>query len=140
MIVVEAKEDSGSLITVEYALEQGRNVLAVPGRSVDVLSTGCNRLIRDGAQILLDPKELPSLLGIPEKEAAERRTEKMKEAENGLSEEKRLVLDALSQDPSSFDSLLERLPLRSGQLAQALLDLQLSGYICEISKNVYIKY
>lgn len=140
VIVVEAKKDSGSLITVEFALEQGRNVLAVPGRSGDALSIGCNRLIRDGAQILLDPGELPALLGLPEKEAAERRAGKMKEAEKGLSEEKRLVLAALSQDPSSFDSLLARLPLRSGQLAEALLDLQISGYISEISKNVYIKY
>ena len=140
VIVVEAKDDSGSLITVNFALEQGRNVFAVPGRSVDALSIGCNRLIRDGAQILLCAEELPSLLGISEKEAEERRARQVKKTEKGLTEDEKLVLSSLSQDPVSFDSLLERLPMRSGQLAEILLNLQISGYIFEISKNVYIKY
>lgn len=140
VIVVEAKEDSGSLITVDFALEQGRNVLAVPGRSGDVLSTGCNRLIREGAQILLCAEELPALFGLTDRKAEELRAKQMEKTEAGLDEEQRLVLSALSRDPVSFDSLLGTLPLGSGKLAGVLLDLQISGYICEIAKNVYIKY
>ena len=97
-------------------------------------------MIRDGAQILLCAEELPSLLGISEKEAEERRARQVKKTEKGLTEDEKLVLSSLSQDPVSFDSLLERLPMRSGQLAEILLNLQISGYIFEISKNVYIKY
>lgn len=58
VIVVEAREKSGTLITVDMALEQGREVYAVPGRITDRLSDGCNRLIRQGAVPLLNPEEL----------------------------------------------------------------------------------
>ena len=57
VIVVEARKKSGTLITVDMALEQGKEVYAVPGRLVDDLSSGCNYLIRNGAGILLDMEE-----------------------------------------------------------------------------------
>ena len=50
-MVIEAKKKSGSLITVEYALEQGKSVYALPGRVGEALSEGCNNLIFQGAQI-----------------------------------------------------------------------------------------
>lgn len=58
VLVIEAKERSGTLITVDMALEQGREVYAVPGRTTDPLSRGCNRLIRQGAEIVMSPQEL----------------------------------------------------------------------------------
>ena len=58
VLVVEAKERSGTLITVDMALEQGREVYALPGRVTDALSRGCNRLIRQGAEIIVSPQEL----------------------------------------------------------------------------------
>ena len=65
VIVVEAREKSGTLITVDMALEQGREVYAVPGRITDSLSVGCNRLLKLGAGILLDTDEfLEELKGI----------------------------------------------------------------------------
>lgn len=57
VIVVEARKKSGTLITVDMALEQGKEVYAVPGRMVDDLSSGCNYLIKNGAGILLDMEE-----------------------------------------------------------------------------------
>lgn len=57
VIVVEARKKSGTLITVDMALEQGKEVYAVPGRLVDDLSSGCNYLIKNGAGILLDMEE-----------------------------------------------------------------------------------
>lgn len=57
LIVVEARQKSGTLITVDMALEQGREVYVVPGRLTDRLSDGCNRLIKQGAAILLSPED-----------------------------------------------------------------------------------
>lgn len=58
VLVVEAREKSGTLITVDMALEQGREVYALPGRATDPLSGGCNRLIRQGAGLVTTPEEL----------------------------------------------------------------------------------
>lgn len=58
VLVVEARERSGTLITVDMALEQGKEVYALPGRATDPLSGGCNRLIRQGAGLVSSPKEL----------------------------------------------------------------------------------
>lgn len=58
LLVIEAKERSGTLITVDMALEQGREVYALPGRATDPLSGGCNRLIRQGAGLVTRPEEL----------------------------------------------------------------------------------
>ena len=64
VIVVEARKRSGSLITVGFALEQGKEVLAVPGRVTDPLSAGCNELIQTGAGVLLTPDDALDLLGM----------------------------------------------------------------------------
>lgn len=70
VLVVEAREKSGTLITVDMALEQGREVYALPGRATDPLSGGCNRLIRQGAGLVSTPEELLEELfggsGVPE--------------------------------------------------------------------------
>ncbi len=63
VLVVEAREKSGTLITVDMALEQGREVYAIPGRCSDGLSMGCNRLLRQGAGIAVTPEELIEDLG-----------------------------------------------------------------------------
>jgi DNA processing protein len=57
LVVVEAREKSGTMITVDMALEQGREVYALPGRLVDPLSVGCNHLIRQGATPIVDIAE-----------------------------------------------------------------------------------
>ena len=74
VVVVEAREKSGTLITVDMALEQGKEVYAVPGRITDRLSDGCNRLIRQGAVPLLNPEELiKELYGLRERQYAQGR-------------------------------------------------------------------
>ena len=63
ILVVEAREKSGTLITVDMALEQGREVFAIPGRVTDALSSGCNTLIRQGAGVAISPSALLEELG-----------------------------------------------------------------------------
>ena len=64
VLVIEARQKSGTLITVDMALEQGKDVYAVPGRLVDRLSDGCNYLIRQGAGIALTPEDLMAELAL----------------------------------------------------------------------------
>ena len=124
MLVVEAREKSGTLITVDMALEQGRDVFAVPGRITDICSRGCNRLIGSGAgaavsvaQILreLDGEDraLQKLSGGTNagtmKEGAKTADEVAKSEESSLSPFRRAVLEALDTTPESLDSMVLRL-------------------------------
>lgn len=124
VLVVEAREKSGTLITVDMALEQGRDVFAVPGRITDICSRGCNRLIGSGAgaavsvaQILreLDGEDraLQKLSGGTNagtmKEGAKTADEVAKSEESSLSPFRRAVLEALDTTPESLDSMVLRL-------------------------------
>lgn len=88
VLVTEAREKSGTLITVDMALEQGREVFAVPGRITDCCSRGCNRLIRNGAGMAVSVPQLwDELRGIPGGKAEnERNKSREKEAGNALRE------------------------------------------------------
>ncbi len=72
LIVVEARERSGSLITADFALEQGKDIYAVPGRYLDPLSAGCNRLIAQGAGIFVDMESFLKETGIVEERKSKR--------------------------------------------------------------------
>ena len=107
VVVVEAREKSGTLITVDMALEQGREVYAVPGRITDRLSDGCNRLIRQGASLLLNPEELiRELYGLRERVSVSKDHGKVRPQ---LSPELKAVFDALGFDPSTTEEIRTRL-------------------------------
>ena len=126
LIVVEARNKSGTLITVDMALEQGREVYAVPGRVTDRLSDGCNRLLKQGAGVFLSPEDFLREIGserIPEKN---RRTMAPKDkdakiAESGkvkmletprkrvhLEPELQAVYQALTLEPQNVEEIGER--------------------------------
>lgn len=79
VIVMEAKEKSGALITVDFALEQGKDVFALPGRVTDPCSRGCNRLIRQGAMLLTDTDDILSEFNGEIGDKARERIQKLKE-------------------------------------------------------------
>ena len=68
VLVLEAGKKSGSLITADHAMEQGRTVMALPGRVTDSLSAGCNGLIREGAAVITGMEDIFFELGISPKE------------------------------------------------------------------------
>lgn len=145
VVVVEARQRSGTLITVDMALEQGREVYTVPGRLTDRLSDGCNRLLKQGAGILLSPKEfiaelcalfphklphLPHSLPVSEKQGAV-----LEGMEAGIfpwgvmSEEEQKVWSGLDFYPQSIEQIREKLGggLSYPQALQILMRLCLKG-------------
>ncbi|WP_412506033.1 DNA-processing protein DprA [Roseovarius sp. SYSU LYC5161] len=137
VIVVEAAAKSGSLITARNALDQGREVMAVPGHPFDARAAGCNMLIRDGAQLVrgaadvtealddLAPAPRPSTqpaLDIPTP-PPERRSLR------DTAQLHRDILSRLGPSPMAEDQLIRDLHAAPGQVAPALVDLELDGQI-----------
>jgi DNA processing protein len=138
VVVVEATEKSGSLITAALALEQGREVFAVPGEVGASRSRGTHRLIRQGAKLvetaadiveeiapqLLDRARLPHLCAprlLPQPARAEARK----------------VFDLLQERPAQIDELIERSGLSSAEVSEILLDLELQGYVRQLAGKRY---
>lgn len=137
VLVMEAGKKSGSLITVDMALEQGRDVYALPGPVNSTLSDGCNRLIRQGAGILLSPEELLEEWGL----AAEGNRPEGKKAdkkEKTLESEEELVYSCLGLYPKSADQIVSETKLCIRRVLDLLISLELQGYVKEISKNYYV--
>jgi DNA processing protein len=124
-IVLQAAAKSGALITAFYALEQGREVCAVPGPIDDELSAGCHALIAQGAHIVTTPDDIFTVLGC----AHARPQVNLKLPEVEPSEEDFLL--GLCKAPTAFDELLEKTNLEPAQLHEKLFDLQLQGKIAQ---------
>lgn len=135
VIVVEAGDKSGSLITVNHALEQNKTVYAMPGRFGDAMSAGCNKLISEGAGIVTSYEELLKELGVTGFQQ-----EKTENNNLGLaSEEKMLYSLLLDFVPRSLDTILQATNASVGVVLTNLLGLELKGFIKEISQNFYVR-
>jgi DNA processing protein len=150
VLIVEAAEHSGSLITARLAYEQGREVFAVPGNITSQTSFGPNFLIKDGAKLVQQwrdvVEELPrdvrdGILGAgrPKGGAAQSNVQPMFETV-ALSDDERKLLDLLTADaPSHVDQLLISSGMNSSDLMSALLGLQMKDRIRELPGKSYIK-
>ncbi|MGB2982470.1 MAG: DNA-processing protein DprA [Candidatus Bipolaricaulia bacterium] len=138
VVVVQAPERSGALITARLALEQGRDVFAVPGNITNRTSTGTNRLLKDGATLVVTVddilNEYPDLLrlkGLGEQQAEEEGP-KLGEREQG-------VFDLISLEPVHVDDIIGRADLSPTEASHILLLLQLEGLIEEVEGGRYIR-
>lgn len=126
LVVIEAASKSGTSITVGAALEQGKDVFALPGRITDPLGRGCNQLIRDGAFPLTEPQDILRYLGITEENPAKTLKEK---AMNGLSEEEKGILRVMSSDPMHVEDIAEKVSMDVSKTIHLLSMLELHGNI-----------
>ena len=133
--VIEAKEKSGSLITVEWALEQGKDIYALPGRVGDALSGGCNRLLKVGAGVLTSAKDILEELHIEEKN----RASKITSQENLLEKDFSLVYIELGLQPINISELIEKTGIEYERLSEILLQLQLDGMVEQPMENYYAR-
>lgn len=135
VLIIEAKERSGSLITADMALEQGKDVYALPGPVTSPASQGCHRLIKQGAGILLSPEDLLMELEISNMNPGQNSDENKKMLESPEN----MVYSCLGLFPKSIGQLLEETGLCPKELLERLITLELEGYIKEVSKNYYIR-
>jgi DNA processing protein len=130
VLVVEAGERSGALHTVEHALALGRSVLAYPGEGLRESCRGSNRLIQDGAEVILEPADLlleaePSLWSEPEEGFG--RTSDW--ATQHVHARDAVLANALAHGPLPVDALADRLAIDIGTLRGALTRLERTGLI-----------
>ncbi len=137
VVVVEAKEKSGSLITVEWALEQGRDVMAVPGRIGESLSTGCNCLIKSGAGIITSTEDILEGFFEELKYVVFSGENYVDIEEKPLEKDLTLVYSELSLRSKSIYELIENTGLEYGVLTGILLQLQLKGLVEQPIENYY---
>lgn len=135
VLVVEAKEKSGSLITADIALEQGKTVLAVPGRVDNAFSKGCNRLIGQGAGVADSVDTILKELDIERS----LKSRICKKSRIGLASLKDLVYSCLDLTPKYLHQILDEVPYLAPEVSKALLELQLEGKVWEPFKNYYVR-
>ncbi len=143
LLVVEAKEKSGTLITVDMALEQGREVYALPGRATDPLSGGCNRLIRQGAGLVSSPEELlEELLGKIGGECMEKAVQGRLVFLEGVQGE---LFEILDFNPQPAEELQRRYEEKYGKsiilplLFKELLELCAGGYAGQVGGSYFMR-
>lgn len=134
VIVIEAKERSGTFITVGNALQQGKQIFALPGRITDRLSIGCNRLIQEGAEILTSVEDVLEYLHLS---ICKEQITFHKNPEN-LSNQQKIVYEALQEESLHQDLILEKTGLSIQDLMVSLTELEILGY-CESPKNGYYR-
>ena len=137
VVVVEAAAKSGSLITAEAALEQGRDVLAVPGHPFDARAYGCNLLIRDGATLVRNAQDVLDVIGVAGKvrDAPEPTQDPLPgpvPPRRSLADTSALhsqILARLGPSPMAEDQLIRDLAVSSAAIAPELIALELEGRI-----------
>lgn len=135
VLVIEAREKSGSLITADQALEQGKEVFALPGPVTSLLSQGCHRLIDQGAGILITPEELLETMGIILSKCRQNNLPEKKVLESTEN----MVYSCVDLFPKGLQQLSEETKLAPEILLEHLITLELQGVVKEISKNYYVK-
>ncbi len=135
LVVVEARERSGSLITADFALEQGKDIYAVPGRYLDELSVGCNRLIEQGAGIFVDIDSFLKNIGIVSgKSNNDKQLNKLP-----LEKEELVVYSVLCLSPKSIDQILEETEMDLLTVLSILDRLKKKQMILETFQNYFCK-
>ena len=137
LLVIEARERSGTQITVSRALEQGRDIFAVPGRINDECSKGCNELIASGAGIANSPEAVLEALGIYKRSS--RTGGDISSLPDGFGKNENKVYNALDLYPRSLNEVAKVTQIPQSELSVSLFHLQMTGFVREEGKGFYSK-
>ncbi len=138
VLIVEAGQKSGALLTASYAVEQNRDVFAVPGDPRKVLSEGVNKLIQQGAKLVRSVEDiLNEMVGLPAKAASTGKDSPEEKLKPALSAEERLVFEGLGRETLHVDELAEKLGMDVSQLLGILLRLVMKQLVREHPGKLY---
>jgi DNA processing protein len=140
VIVVEASTHSGALISARHAMEQGREVFAVPGRIDSRMSRGCHRLIRDGAKLVETAEDVLEELGplvAPAQTAGG--AEIHQPAELLLNDVEQQVLATISGDPTTIDAIVAESGLPIAQILATISALEMRHLIRRLSGTTLVR-
>ena len=129
VIVIEASNKSGSLITVDYALSQSKDVMVVPGPIFNETSKGCNLLIYQGARPFLGKKDLYEFLNVIKKD----------DKNNAKNSIKKCLLDVIGKEPIHIDKIIGSLNIDRIALFELLFEMQNENEIICLPGNYYVK-
>jgi len=135
VIVVEAREKSGSLITADYARRQGIPVMAVPGRVTDPMSAGTNKLIADGCGIAVSPEDILKMMKVNGYAAPVKNEEKLKLLDNT----EKIVYGTVVSDPKHTELIIHEAGLSRDVVLETLISLEIKGFIGQVSSNYYVR-
>jgi DNA processing protein len=135
VVVVEATLRSGSLITARFALDQGREVFAVPGNADSARSAGANRLIREGAKLVMRAEDILEEIAIPFPPAAAGEVP----IQPRLTEEEAKVYSVLGAESMHIDQVITLSGLSSPRVSATLLSLELAGQVRQLPGMRFIK-
>lgn len=135
-LVIEAPEKSGALITADFALEQGREVFAVPGSIGSPYSRGCHRLIKQGAKLVENVDDILEELGFPgSKPSGYLQQQRIA----FLTPEENILFSIISYHPSHLDEIVRHSPLSVSQASSLLLNMEIKGVIRQLSGKYFIR-